>query len=73
MNTSGFNFRPLCQVVEDEIQSKTIDESEDATIDIMEKMGHKPTILDMKTNMFTKVSPEYLLKILHTVNHMELQ
>ena len=54
-------------------KSKTIDESEDATIDIMEKMGHKPTILDMKTNMFTKVSPEYLLKILHTVNHMELQ
>ena len=109
MNTSGFSFRPLCQVVEDGIpglqfgfwnhygvsifpdsysederfehatvsvsifKGKTINESEDATIDIMEKMGHKPTILDMKTTMFTKVSPEYLLKILRTVAQMELQ
>ena len=47
--------------------------TEDKTIDIMEKMGHRPTILDMQATMFTKVSPEYLLKILHTVAQMEVQ
>lgn len=50
-----------------------LEESEDATIDIMEKMGHRPTVRDMRAVMFTKVSPEYLLKILHTVAQMELQ
>ena len=109
MNTSGFSFRPLCQVVEDRIpglqfgfwnnygvsiipdsyskderfehatvsvvifRGEHLEESEDATIDIMEKMGHKPTILDMRTTMFTKVSPEYLLEILRTVVQMEVQ
>lgn len=109
MNTSGFSFRPLCQVVEDGIpglqfgfcndygvsiipdsyskderfehatvsvvifRGEHLEESEDATIDIMEKMGHKPTILDMRTTMFTKVSPEYLLEILRTVVQMEVQ
>lgn len=48
-------------------------ESENKTIDIMEKMGHRPTIRDMKATMFTKVSPEYLLKILNTVAQIELQ
>ena len=48
-------------------------ECENKTIDIMEKMGHKPTILDMRTTMFTKVSPEYLLEILRTIAQMELQ
>ena len=106
MNTSGFTFRPLYQVMRKRIpglqfnfwnnygvsifpDSYSEDERsenatvsvvvfrgkhfEDATIDIMKKMGHKPTIQDMEATMFTKVSPEYLLKILHTVNHMELQ
>ena len=109
MNTSGFTFRPLCQVVEDGIpglqfgfwnnygisilpdsysederfenatvsvvifKSKTVEESENKTIDIMEKMGHRPTILDMRATMFTKVSPEYLLEILRTVVQMEVQ
>lgn len=54
-------------------KGKTLEESKDKTIDIMEKMGHRPTVLDMRTNMFTKVSPEYLLKILHTVAQMEIQ
>ena len=109
MNTSGFTFRPLCQILKDGIpglqfgfwnnygvsilpdsysederfENATVSvaifkgvsfgDSEDKTIDIMEKMGHKPTILDMRTTMFTKVSPEYLLKILHTVSQMEVQ
>lgn len=109
MNTSGFTFRPLCEILQDGIpglqfsfcngygisilpdsysederfenatvsvtifKSKDSEECENKTIDIMEKMGHKPTILDMRTTMFTKVSPEYLLKILHTVAHMEVQ
>lgn len=109
MNTSGFIFRPLCQIMRDGIpglqfgfwnnygvsilpdsysederfenatvsvvifKGKTVEESEDKTIDIMEKMGHKPTILDMRTTMFTKVSPEYLLEILRTVVQMEVQ
>ena len=109
MNTSGFTFRPLCQVVKDGIpglqfgfwnnygvsilpdsysedkrfenatvsvvifKGEHFEESENKTIDIMEKMRHRPTILDMRANMFTKVSPEYLLKILHTVAQMEVQ
>lgn len=109
MNTSGFTFRPLCEVIQDGIpglqfgfyndygvsiipdsysederfQNATVSvaifkgadfgDSEDKTIDIMEKMGHKPTILDMRTTMFTKVSPEYLLEILRTVVQMEVQ
>ena len=109
MNTSGFTFRPLFQVLKDRIpglqfgfwnnygvsiipdsyskderfehatvsvvifKGEHFEESEDATIDIMEKMGHRPTIWDMRTTMFTKVSPEYLLKILHTVSQMEVQ
>ena len=109
MNTSGFTFRPLCQILKDGIpglqfgfwnnygvsilpdsysederfQNATVSvaifkgadfgDSEDKTIDIMEKMGHKPTILDMRTAMFTKVSPEYLLEILRTVIQMEVQ
>ena len=109
MNTSGFTFRPLCQILKDGIpglqfgfwnnygvsilpdsysederfQNATVsvaifkgvsfEDSEDKTIDIMEKMGHKPTILDMRTTMFTKVSPEYLLEILRTVVQMEVQ
>lgn len=109
MNTSGFTFRPLCQILKDGIpglqfgfwnnygvsilpdsysederfQNATVSvaifkgvsfgDSEDKTIDIMEKMGHKPTILDMRTTMFTKVSPEYLLEILRTVVQMEVQ
>ena len=109
MNTSGFTFRPLRQILKDGIpglqfgfwnnygvsilsdsysedkrfQNATVSvaifkganfgDCEDKTIDIMEKMGHKPTILDMRTTMFTKVSPEYLLKILHTVSQMEVQ
>ena len=109
MNTSGFTFRPLCQIMQDGIpglqfgfwnnygvsilpdsysederfQNATVSvaifkgadfkDSEDKTIDIMEKMGHKPTILDMRTAMFTKVSPEYLLRILRTVVQMEVQ
>ena len=109
MNTSGFTFRPLCQILKDGIpglqfgfwnnygvsilpdsysedarfQNATVsviifkganfENCEDKTIDIMEEMGHKPTILDMRTAMFTKVSPEYLLKILHTVAQMEVQ
>ena len=54
-------------------KGKDFEECEDKTIDVMEKMGHKPTILDMRATMFTKVSPEYLLKILHTVAQMEVQ
>lgn len=54
-------------------KGETLEESKDKTIDIMEKMGHRPTVLDMRANMFTKVSPEYLLKILHTVAQMEIQ
>ena len=54
-------------------KSKDSEECENKTIDIMEKMGHKPTILDMRTTMFTKVSPEYLLEILRTVVQMEVQ
>ena len=109
MNTSGFTFRPLCQIMQDGIpglqfgfyndygvsiipdsysederfenatvsvvifKGETVEESENKTIDIMEKMGHKPTILDMRTTMFTKVSPEYLLEILRTVVQMEVQ
>ena len=109
MSTSGFTFRPLCQIIQDGIpglqfgfyndygvsiipdsysederfenatvsviifKGKDFEECEDKTIDIMEKMGHKPTILDMQTVMFTKVSPEYLLKIFHTVAQMEVQ
>lgn len=109
MNTSGFTFRPLCEVIQDGIpglqfgfyndygvsiipdsysederfQNATVSvaifkgadfgDSEDKTIDIIEKMGHKPTILDMRTTMFTKVSPEYLLEILRTVVQMEVQ
>ena len=109
MNTSGFTFRPLCQIMRDGIpglqfgfwnnygvsifpdsysederfenatvsvvvfRGEHLEECEDATIDIMEKMEHTPTIQDMKTTMFTKVSPEYLLKILHTVAQMEVQ
>ena len=109
MNTSGFTFRPLCEIIQDGIpglqfgfyndygvsifpdsysederfQNATVSvaifkgvsfgDSEDKTIDIMEKMGHKPTILDMRTTMFTKVSPEYLLEILRTVVQMEVQ
>ena len=122
MNTSGFTFRPLCQIIQDGIpglqfgfwnnygvsilpdsyseqdlpfvlfarlckderfQNATVSvaifkgedfgETKDKTIDIMEKMGHKPTILDMRAAMFTKVSPEYLLKILRTVVQMEVQ
>ena len=109
MNTSGFTFRPLCQIMQDGIPGLQFDfyndygvsiipdsysederfenatvsvtifkgadfgDSEDKTIDIMEKMGHKPTILDMRTTMFTKVSPEYLLEILRTVVQMEVQ
>ena len=110
MNTSGFTFRPLCQIMRDGIpglqfgfwnnygvsilpDSYSEDErfenatvsvvifkgedlestGEDKTIDIMKKMGHKPTIQDMEANMFTKVPPEYLLKILHTVAQMEVQ
>lgn len=53
-------------------KGETSEEGEDKTIDIMEKMGHRPTVLDMRTNMFTKVSPEYLLKILRTVSQMEV-
>ena len=109
MNTSGFTFRPLCQILKDGIpglqfgfrnnygvsilpdsysederfQNATVSvvifkgvsfgDSEDKTIDIMEKMGHRPTILDMQATMFTKVSPEYLSKILRTVAQMEVQ
>ena len=109
MNTSGFTFRPLYEIIEDGIpglqfgfyndygvsiipdsysedkrfenatvsvtifKGKDSEECEDKTIDIMEKMGHKPTILDMRTTMFTKVSPEYLLEILRTVVQMEVQ
>ena len=109
MNTSGFTFRPLCQIMQDGIpglqfgfyndygvsilpdsysederfenatvsvtifKGKDSKECENKTIDIMEKMGHKPTILDMRTTMFTKVSPEYLLEILRTVVQMEVQ
>ena len=109
MNTSGFTFRPFCEILQDGIpglqfgfwnnygvniipdsysedkrfenatvsvtifKGKNFEEGEDKTIDIMEKMGHKPTILDMQTVMFTEVSPEYLLKILHTVAQMEVQ
>ena len=109
MNTSGFTFRPLCQIIQDGIpglqfgfyndygvsiipdsysederfenatvsvvifKGETVEETEDKTIDIMEKMGHKPTILDMQTTMFTNVSPEYLLEILRTVVQMEVQ
>ena len=109
MNTSGFTFRPLCQILKDGIpglqfgfwnnygvsilpdsysederfenatvsviifKGKDSEECENKTIDIMEKMGHKPTILDMRTAMFTKVSPEYLLEILRTVVQMEVQ
>ena len=54
-------------------KGKDSKECENRTIDIMEEMGHKPTILDMRTVMFTKVSPEYLLKILHTVTQMGVQ
>ncbi len=54
-------------------KGKNFEECENKTIDIMEKMEHKPTILDMRATMFTKVSPEYLLKILHTVAQMEVQ
>ena len=54
-------------------KGKDFEECENKTIDIMEKMEHKPTILDMRATMFTKVSPEYLLKILHTVAQMEVQ
>ena len=54
-------------------KGKNFEECENKTIDIMEKMEHKPTILDMRTTMFTKVSPEYLLKILHTVAQTEIQ
>ena len=53
-------------------KGETVNDSEDKTITIMEKMEHRPTILDMKTNTFTKVSPEYLLKILQTVSQMEI-
>ena len=53
-------------------KGKNFEECENKTIDIMEKMGHRPTILDMRTTMFTKVSPEYLLKILHTVAQTEI-
>ena len=109
MNTSGFTFRPLCQIMRDGIpglqfgfwnnygvsilpdsysdderfenatvsvvifKGEHLEECEDVTIDIMKKMGHKPTIQDMEATMFTKVSPEYLLKILHTVAQMEVQ
>ena len=109
MNTSGFTFRPLCEIIQDGIpglqfgfyndygvsiipdsysederfenatvsvtifKGKDSGECENKTIDIMEKMEHKPTILDMRATMFTKVSPEYLLKILHTVAQMEVQ
>ena len=109
MNTSGFTFRPLCEIMQDGIpglqfcfwnnygvsilpdsysederfknatvsvtifKGKESEECENKTIDIMEKIGHKPTILDMRTTMFTKVSPEYLLKILCTVVQMEVQ
>ena len=109
MNTSGFTFRPLCQILKDGIpglqfgfwnnygvsilpdsysederfenatvsvtifKGASFGDSEDKTINIMEKMGHKPTILDMRTTMFTKVSPEYLIKILDTVSQMEVQ
>ena len=54
-------------------KGKDFEECENKTIDIMEKMEHKPTILDMRATMFTKVSPEYLLKILHTIAQMEVQ
>ena len=54
-------------------KSKDSEECENKPIDIMETMGHKPTILDMRTTMFTKVSPEYLLEILRTVVQMEVQ
>ena len=54
-------------------KGKNFEECENKTIDIMEKMEHKPTILDMRATMFTKVSPEDLLKILHTVAQMEVQ
>ena len=109
MNTSGFTFRPISQILIDGIpglqfgflnnygvsvlpdsysedkrfENATVSvtifkginfgDSEDKTIDIMEKMGHKPTILDMRTNMITRVSPEYLIKILDTVSKMEFQ
>ena len=109
MNTSGFTFRSLCQIMRDGIpglqfgfwnnygvsilpdsysederfenatvsvtifKGKDFEECENKTIDVMEKMGHKPTILDMRTIMFTKVSPEYLLEILRTVVQMEVQ
>ena len=53
-------------------KGKDFEECENKTIDIMEKMEHKPTILDMRATMFTKVSSEYLLKILHTVAQMEV-
>ena len=46
---------------------------EDKTIEIMKKMKHKPTILDMEAGMFTRVSPDYLSRILQTVAQMELQ
>ena len=54
-------------------KGKTFEECEDKVIEIMEKMEHKPTIQDMEAGMFTKVSPEYLSKILHTVAQMEVQ
>ena len=60
-------------VTVDVFKGKTVNDIEYKTITIMEKMEHRPTILDMKSNAFTKVSPEYLLKILQTVSQMEIQ
>ena len=107
MNTSGFTFRPLNLVTQDNIpglqfgfsndygvsvmpdcysedirfehatvsvnvfKGATLNDSEDKTAVIMEKMGYTPTGVNVKT--FTKVSPEYLLKILQTVSEMEIQ
>ena len=109
MNTSGFTFRPLCEILKDGIpglqygfqnnysviivpdsyskdkrfknatvsvailKSVDFEHTEDKTIDIMEKMGHEPTIQDMQANILTGVTPEYLLKILYIVSRMDVQ